>query len=68
MTRTGRPKKAIRERRSKLVPVRMTTDEFAELTRLSEETGRSISSLMRDGARALGRLLKGKGESRKENE
>lgn len=66
LTRTGRPPKPIHLRRTKMMPVKVTEAEERELKALAFSIGTTVSDLMRDGARLLGKkLMKGKGGSKK---
>jgi 16S rRNA U516 pseudouridylate synthase RsuA-like enzyme len=61
LPRTGRPPIPDHLRRSKLVLVKLTESEHRELRELADDSGVTVSDLMRQGGVSLGKTLsKGK--------
>ena len=63
----GRPPKPEHLRRSKLFPLRLTPDEWAELDQAARKLGEPVAALLRKGA-ALYIRQRGKGGSSKRKE
>ena len=66
-TDMGRPPKPENERRSKMLPLRLTEDEWRNVLQASKETGISVSEIFREGA-VLFIRERNKGGSRKQRE
>ena len=51
MPRVGRPPKPEHERRSKMLPIRLTADEIAEFESAAQRMGITVADILRDGGR-----------------